>query len=135
MRTFLRLLGFLRPYRAGVIASGLLAAAAMVFTVLIPWLTGRAIDDIRRGDEPGLEALAWAVVGAAVLRLGLTVAKMRANPVQRITHECEVTDGQGMRVLPRKLPVALPKTPFSGYYGLISRAPERRPPGKQETED
>ena len=61
-------------------------------------------------------------------RLGLTVAKMRANPVERITHECEVTDRKGMRVLPRQLPTAAAKTAFSGYHGLISRAPERRPP-------
>jgi hypothetical protein len=43
-----------------------------------------------------------------------------------------------MHVLPRQLPAALPKTAFSGYYGLISRAPERRapelpaPPDKEE---
>ena len=61
-------------------------------------------------------------------RLGLTVAKMRSNPVERITHECQVVDGEGMRVLPRQLPAAVAKTSFSGYYGLISRAPERRPP-------
>jgi circadian clock protein KaiC len=60
------------------------------------------------------------------LRLGVTVAKMRANPVERVTHECEVVNGQGMRVLPRQLPVARPA--FSSYPSLISRAPERRPP-------
>jgi len=67
----------------------------------------------------------WIELGDT-FRLGLTVAKMRANPVVRITHECEVIDGQGMRVLPRQLPVAASKA-FSGYYGLISQAPERRP--------
>jgi hypothetical protein len=61
-------------------------------------------------------------------RLGLTVAKMRANPVNRATHECEVVDGRGMRVLPRQLPTVVPQTAFTGYHGLISRAPERRPP-------
>jgi circadian clock protein KaiC len=61
-------------------------------------------------------------------RLGLTVAKMRANPVDRATHECEVVDGQGMRVLPRQLPAVAPKTAFTGYHGLISTRPERRPP-------
>jgi ATP-binding cassette subfamily B protein len=39
---FRRLLGFLRPYRAGAIWSLVLAALAMVATVAIPWLTGRA---------------------------------------------------------------------------------------------
>jgi circadian clock protein KaiC len=62
------------------------------------------------------------------LRLGVTIAKMRANPVDRVTRECEVVNGQGMRVLPRALPGALPRTAFSSYHGLISRSPERRPP-------
>lgn len=53
---------------------------------------------------------------------------MRSNPVNRTTHECEVVDGKGMRVLPRELPAAAATTAFSGYHGLISRAPERRPP-------
>jgi circadian clock protein KaiC len=59
-------------------------------------------------------------------RLGLTVAKMRSNPVNRITRECVIVNGEGMRVLPRTLP--LTKTAFSGYGGLISRSPERRSP-------
>ena len=52
----------------------------------------------------------WVELGDT-FRLGLTVGKMRANPVDRVTHECEVVDGQGMRVLPRALPLA--KRPFS----------------------
>lgn len=75
----------------------------------------------------------WIELGDS-FRLGLTVAKMRANPVQRITHECEVVDGKGMRVLPRALPAAA-RTAFSGYYGLISRAPERRPPKPPDAQE
>jgi KaiC/GvpD/RAD55 family RecA-like ATPase len=66
--------------------------------------------------------LNWVELGD-VFRLALTVAKMRANPTSRVTHECEILDGQGMRVLPRKVPPAA--LPFANYYGLISRAPER----------
>ena len=75
MATFVRLLGWLRPYRRGVFLSGLLAAAAMVMTVAIPWLTGRAIDQIRDGDEAGLTTLGLVILAAGVLRLGLTVAR------------------------------------------------------------
>ena len=65
----------------------------------------------------------WIELGDT-FRLGLTVAKMRANPCGRATHECEIVNGHGMRVLPREL--KLPATiPFSAYSGLISRAPER----------
>ena len=75
MKTFTRLLGFLRPYRAGVWVSFALAAAAMLFTVAIPTLTGRAVDRVDAGDKPDLQLLALAIVGAAVLRLALTVAR------------------------------------------------------------
>src|SRR4051812_32424264 len=75
MATFRRLLGFLRPYRAGLLASGALAAVAMVMTALIPYLTGRAIDQMREGDRSGLHTLALAVLAAGVLRLALTVVR------------------------------------------------------------
>jgi KaiC/GvpD/RAD55 family RecA-like ATPase len=61
-------------------------------------------------------------------RHALTVAKMRAMPTSRTTHECEVVNGQGMKVLPRPLRATLPVAPFAGYLGLLSRAPERRTP-------
>ncbi len=67
----------------------------------------------------------WVEIGDT-FRLGLTIAKMRANPVNRVTHEVEVVDGKGMHVLPRELRVTPPQHPFSSYAGLISRSPERR---------
>jgi ATP-binding cassette, subfamily B, bacterial len=75
MATFVRLLGWLRPYRAGVAWSASLAAVAMVMTVAIPWLSGRAIDQVREGDKPGLTTLALAILAAGVLRLALTVSR------------------------------------------------------------
>ncbi len=63
----------------------------------------------------------WIELGN-MFRLGLTVAKMRANPCDRMTHECEVVNGQGMRVLERTM---LPQLPFARYGSLLSRAPER----------
>lgn len=60
------------------------------------------------------------------LRQALTVVKMRANPADRTTRECEIVNGHGMRVLPRELPgVATSQTPFAGYRGLVARSPER----------
>jgi circadian clock protein KaiC len=57
------------------------------------------------------------------LRLALTVAKMRGNPVNRLTHECEVVQGKGMLVRPRERNAS--EQPFSNYAGLVSRSPER----------
>src|SRR5882724_10525402 len=67
MRTFWRLLSFLRPYRAGVVASLLLATAAIGFTVAIPYLTGQAINAVRPGhhDHSALVALGIAIGAAA----------------------------------------------------------------------
>ena len=68
----------------------------------------------------------WIEIGDA-FRLGLTVAKMRANPTTRMTYECEILNGEGLRVLPRQLRAATPQVPFSGYQGLVSRSPTRYP--------
>jgi ABC-type multidrug transport system fused ATPase/permease subunit len=75
VRTFRRLLGFLGPYRGAVITSFVFAGMAMAATVLIPWLTGRAIDHAGSRDRSGLIALALAIVAAGALRLGFSVAR------------------------------------------------------------
>src|SRR3954447_14172635 len=75
MATFKRLLGFLRPYRRGVVLSAVLAGLAMVMTVAIPALTGRAIDQIRRGDGASLDTLGILIAAAGIGRLVLTVAR------------------------------------------------------------
>jgi ATP-binding cassette subfamily B protein len=74
MRTFWRLLGFLRPYRRAVLVSLGLAAVAMGTGVLIPYLVGQTVDEIR-GDGADLWPLALAVVGAGVLRLAFSVSR------------------------------------------------------------
>jgi ABC-type multidrug transport system fused ATPase/permease subunit len=74
VKTFLRLLGFLRPYRRGVIWSFVLAGVAMVAGVAIPALVGATIDAIRRGERQ-LWPYALAIVGAGLLRLSFSVAR------------------------------------------------------------
>jgi ABC-type multidrug transport system fused ATPase/permease subunit len=73
--TFWRLLSFLRPYRAGAVWSIVLAGMAMGATVLIPWLTGRAVDAIGRHDRAELERVAALVAAIALVRLVLSVAR------------------------------------------------------------
>jgi ABC-type multidrug transport system fused ATPase/permease subunit len=74
VKIFWRLLGFLRPYRRGVLVSFALAAAAMGMGVLVPYLVGRTIDDIRHGGG-SLWPLALAVAGAGLLRLAFSVVR------------------------------------------------------------
>jgi ABC-type multidrug transport system fused ATPase/permease subunit len=74
LKTFWRLLGFLRPYKRGVIVSFVLAGTAMGVSVLIPYLVGRTVDEIREGST-NLWPLAIAVAVAGVLRLAFSVAR------------------------------------------------------------
>jgi ABC-type multidrug transport system fused ATPase/permease subunit len=89
MATFTRLLGFLRPYKRGLSASWTLASAAMVMTVALPYLMGRAVDALRRGathashhelaarahDRHTLLVLAIAITAAVLLRWALTYTR------------------------------------------------------------
>ncbi|MGH2867895.1 MAG: ABC transporter ATP-binding protein [Solirubrobacteraceae bacterium] len=73
MSTFWRLIGFLRPYRRGVIVSFLLAFGSLGATVLIPYLTGLAINAIRAHHHHSLTLLAVAITAAGLVRLVLSV--------------------------------------------------------------
>jgi ABC-type multidrug transport system fused ATPase/permease subunit len=75
VRTFRRLLGFLRPYRRSLISSLALAWAAMGMTVLIPLLVGGAVNAIEDQSRDEILPLALALLGAGLLRLGLTVGR------------------------------------------------------------
>jgi ATP-binding cassette subfamily B protein len=70
--TFRRLLSFLRPYRSGVVWSFVLAAFAMLMGVVIPYLVGEVVDDVRQGHH-NLWPLALAILGAGLLRLVFSV--------------------------------------------------------------
>ena len=86
MSTFYRLLGFLRPYKRGVVVSWILASFAMAMSVLLPVLTGRAVETIDKGarhnrlhelglrshDRHTLLLLALAIVGVVMARWGFT---------------------------------------------------------------
>jgi ABC-type multidrug transport system fused ATPase/permease subunit len=75
VRAFWRLLGFLHPYRRSVVLSLALASLATVGTVAIPSLVGAVVDAVHRDDRDALLPLAGAIVGAAVLRLSLSLSR------------------------------------------------------------
>jgi ATP-binding cassette subfamily B protein len=75
VRSFTRLLGFLRPYRRGVIWSGVLAAAAIIATVAIPYISGVAVDAINDHRRGRLLELALLIAAAGVVRLGLSAGR------------------------------------------------------------
>jgi ABC-type multidrug transport system fused ATPase/permease subunit len=75
MRTFRRLLGFLRPYRRPLVVSLILAWMAMGMTVLIPLLSGAAVNAIQDERRSDILPLVLALLGAGILRLTLTVGR------------------------------------------------------------
>ena len=75
MRIFWRLLAFLRPYRGGVAWSFVFASGAIGATVLIPFLTGQAINSISSHSKHDLVLWALAIVAAGIGRFGLSVAR------------------------------------------------------------
>ena len=93
MRTFVRLLGFLRPYRRGAVWSVVLAGTAMLGTAAIPWLIGRAIDDIDKGDRSGLELLCAGLIAAGVVRLGFSVARRIVSGNVSLAVEYDLRNG------------------------------------------
>ncbi len=133
MRTFWRLLGFLRPYRGGVAVSFALAAAAMGAGVLVPYLVGRTVDEIRQGGVD-LWPLALAVAGAGLLRLAFSVSRRLVagrvslgveydlrNRMYSHLHslELEFFDGQQTGQLMSRSTVDLQAVRFFLGYGLI----------------
>ena len=52
-RTFVRLLGFLRPYRWSLLVSVVLAVAAQACAIALPAISGRVIDDALRPRDHG----------------------------------------------------------------------------------
>src|ERR671922_252269 len=133
MRMFWRLLGFLRPYRGGVAVSFVLAAAAMGVGVLIPYLVGRTVDEIRGGGVD-LWPLALAVAGAGVLRLAFSVSRRLVagrvslgveydlrNRIYEHLHSLELAffDAQQTGQLMSRATVDLQSVRFFLGYGLI----------------
>jgi ATP-binding cassette subfamily B protein len=133
VHTFWRLLGFLRPYRRAVLISFALAAVAMGTGVLIPFLVGQTVDEIR-GDGADLTPLALAVVAAGVLRLAFSVSRRIVagqvslgveydlrNRMYQHLHSLELSffDSQQTGQLMSRATVDLQSVRFFLGYGLI----------------
>jgi ABC-type multidrug transport system fused ATPase/permease subunit len=91
--TFGRLLGFLRPYRASLVVSTLLAIAAQVAAIVVLVLTGIVIDEIE-GDPDGrtLAAFAGAIVALGLVRGALTYGRRVISGRQALGVEYDLRD-------------------------------------------
>jgi ATP-binding cassette subfamily B protein len=88
-----RLLGFLRPYRASLIVSTVLAIAAQVAAILVLVLTGRVIDEIE-GDPHTRTLLAFAgvIVLLGLVRGALTYGRRIISGRQALGVEYDLRD-------------------------------------------
>src|SRR5918911_1618854 len=93
-RTFARLLGFLRPYRTGLIVSIVLAVGSQAAQIALVWVTGRDVIDraLLRHDTTRLWWTVTAIVGLVRLSFGFYDRHQTGQLMSRAT-----VDLQGVR--------------------------------------
>ncbi len=92
-RTFVRLLGFLRPYRASLIVSSILAIASQIAGILVPVLTGVVINELSGDPDTRLLVLEIAaVIGLGLLRGALMLGRRVISGKQALAVEYDLRD-------------------------------------------
>jgi len=88
-----RLLAFLRPYRASLVVSSLLAIGSQGAAILVPILTGAVINELSGGaDTNVLVLLIVAVVGLGLLRGALMLGRRLISGRQALAVEYDLRD-------------------------------------------
>jgi ATP-binding cassette subfamily B protein len=93
-RTFVRLLGFLRPYKGSLIVSTILAVLSQAAAVAVVLLVGEAIAGIEA--RRGTESLAWvvgAIVAVGVVKAALMVGRRVISGRQALGIEKDMREG------------------------------------------
>ncbi|MDQ3086044.1 MAG: ABC transporter transmembrane domain-containing protein, partial [Actinomycetota bacterium] len=93
-RTFVRLLAFLRPYRASLAVSSALAIASQVMVILVPILAGFVINELD-GDDPDTTVLMlWigAIVALGLVRGALMLGRRLLSGRQALAVEYDLRD-------------------------------------------
>jgi ATP-binding cassette subfamily B protein len=92
-RTFVRLLGFLRPYRASLIVSSVLAIGSQVAGILVPVLIGVVINELDGDPDMRVVALEIAViVGLGLVRGALMYGRRVISGRQALGVEYDLRD-------------------------------------------
>jgi ABC-type multidrug transport system fused ATPase/permease subunit len=73
--TFVRLIGFLGPYRVPLALSVLLAFGAQAGTLAFPWLTGSVVDAVKRDERHRLPWLIGIVLAIGIAKALFTVGR------------------------------------------------------------
>ena len=93
-RTFRRLLGFLRPYKASLVVSTVLAVGSQAAAIAIIVLVAEAIDGIE--ERRGTGTLAWVVAGivaVGIVKAALMVGRRLISGRQALGIERDMREG------------------------------------------
>ncbi|MDX6464981.1 MAG: ATP-binding cassette, subfamily bacterial, partial [Gaiellaceae bacterium] len=93
--TFSRLLGFLRPYRTGLILSIVLAVGSQAAQIALIWVTGRDVIDrgLIRNDTHRLWLSVGAIVVLGVVRAALMLGRRILSGRQALDVEMDMRSG------------------------------------------
>jgi ATP-binding cassette, subfamily B, bacterial len=94
-RTFVRLLGFLRPYRVGLSVSIVLAVGSQAAQIALVWVTGRDVIDsaLLRHDTHRLRLSVAAIVGLGTARAVLMLGRRLLSGRQALDVEMDLRNG------------------------------------------
>jgi ABC-type multidrug transport system fused ATPase/permease subunit len=92
--TFLRLLGFLKPYRVSLAVSIVLAVGSQAAQIALIWVTKHIIDGaLQPRDAHKLWLFVWAIVGLGVVRAVLMSARRLISGKQALAVEMDMRQG------------------------------------------
>jgi ABC-type multidrug transport system fused ATPase/permease subunit len=93
--TFVRLLGFLRPYRVGLAISVLLAVGSQAAQIALVWVTGRQVIDhaLLRHDPHSLWIYVGAIVALGAVRALLMLGRRILSGRQALDVEMDMRSG------------------------------------------
>ena len=89
-RTFVRLLGFLAPYRISLVLSVLLAVGAQAGSLAFPWLTGSVVNAIGADERSRLPILIGIVLAIGAVRAACTVGRRLISGDQALRVEMDM---------------------------------------------
>jgi ATP-binding cassette subfamily B protein len=93
-RTFVRLLGFLRPYKASLLVSIVLAVGSQGAQIALVWVTKNVIDTaLRPRDVPKLWLYVGLVVAVGVVRAVLMAGRRLISGKQALAVELDLRQG------------------------------------------
>ena len=95
LRTFVRLLAFLGPYRASFVVSSVLAIASQVAGIGIPVVTGVVIDELESANGRDTRVIALAIAGIValgVVRALLMLGRRLISGRQALAVEYDIRD-------------------------------------------